>query len=243
VLRLISFATDVSAYSLNLTTALGLALAIDYTLLIISRYRDELADGADRDQALIRTMATAGRSVFFAAATVSLSMSVMVLFPMYFLKSFAYAGIATVGFVAFAAIVVTPAAIVLLGPRLDSLDVRQLMRRALRRPGPVRKPVEQLFWYRSTKFVMRRAVPVGLVVVTLLLLLGVPFLGVKWGCPTTACCRGRPQRMQSATSCAATSPMTRRRLCLLSSRTSAGCVRATSVATPPICRGYPTCPR
>src|SRR3984957_14951042 len=183
VLRLISFATDVSAYSLNLTTALGLALAIDYTLLIISRYRDELADGSTRDEALIRTMATAGRSMLFAAATVSLSMSVMVLFPMYFLKSFAYAGIATVGFVAFAAIVVTPAAIVLLGPRLDSLDVRRLMRRALRRPGPVRKPVEQLFWYRSTKFVMRRAVPVGLVVVTLLLLLGVPFLGVKWGMP------------------------------------------------------------
>src|SRR5580693_4031198 len=183
VLRLISLTTDVSAYSLNLTTALGLALAIDYTLLIISRYRDELADGSTRDEALIRTMATAGRSVLFAAATVSLSMSVMVLFPMYFLKSFAYAGIATVGFVAFAAIVVTPAAIVLLGPRLDSLDVRRLMRRALRRPGPVRKPVEQLFWYRSTKFVMRRAVPVGLVVVTLLLLLGVPFLGVKWGMP------------------------------------------------------------
>jgi uncharacterized membrane protein YdfJ with MMPL/SSD domain len=183
VLRLISFATDVSAYSLNLTTALGLALAIDYTLLIVSRYRDELADGSTRDEALIRTMATAGRSVLFAAATVSLSMSVMVLFPMYFLKSFAYAGIATVGFVAFAAIVVTPAAIVLLGPRLDSLDVRQLTRRALRRPDPVHKPVEQLFWYRSTKFVMRRAVPVGLVVVTLLLLLGVPFLGVKWGMP------------------------------------------------------------
>ena len=183
VLRLISFTTDVSAYSLNLTTALGLALAIDYTLLIISRYRDELADGSTRDEALIRTMATAGRSVLFAAATVSLSMSVMVLFPMYFLKSFAYAGIATVGFVAFAAIVVTPAAIVLLGPRLDSLDVRRLMRRALRRPGPVRKSVEQLFWYRSTKFVMRRAVPIGLVVVGLLLLLGVPFLGVKWGMP------------------------------------------------------------
>jgi putative drug exporter of the RND superfamily len=183
VLRLISFTTDVSAYSLNLTTALGLALAIDYTLLIISRYRDELADGSTRDEALIRTMATAGRSVLFAAATVSLSMSVMVLFPMYFLKSFAYAGIATVGFVAFAAIVVTPAAIVLLGPRLDSLDVRRLMRRALRRPSPVRKPVEQLFWYRSTKFVMRRAVPVSLVVVALLLLLGLPFLGVKWGMP------------------------------------------------------------
>jgi uncharacterized membrane protein YdfJ with MMPL/SSD domain len=183
VLRLISFGTDVSTYALNLSSALGLALAIDYTLLIISRYRDELADGSDRDQALIRTMATAGRTVLFSATTVALSMAVMVLFPMYFLKSFAYAGVATVAFVAVAAIVVTPAAIVLLGPRLDALDVRRLGRRILRRPDPVNKPVEQLFWYRSTKFVTRRAVPVGLAVVALLLLLGVPFLGVKWGMP------------------------------------------------------------
>jgi uncharacterized membrane protein YdfJ with MMPL/SSD domain len=183
VLRLISFGTDVSTYALNLSSALGLALAIDYTLLIISRYRDELADGSDRDEALIRTMATAGRSVLFAATTVALSMSVMVLFPMYFLKSFAYAGVATVAFVAVAAIVVTPAAIVLLGPRLDALDVRKLGRRIFGRPDPVRKPVERLFWYRSTKFVMRFAVPIGLAVVALLLMLGLPFLGVKWGMP------------------------------------------------------------
>ncbi|MDT5227069.1 MAG: putative drug exporter of the superfamily, partial [Mycobacterium sp.] len=113
----------------------------------------------------------------------ALSMSVMVLFPMYFLKSFAYAGVATVAFVAVAAIVVTPAAIVLLGPRLDALDVRKLGRRILSRPDPVRKPVEQLFWYRSTKFVTRRAIPIGLAVVALLVMLGLPFLGVKWGMP------------------------------------------------------------
>ena len=86
-------------------------------------------------------------------------------------------------FAALAAIVVTPAAIVLLGPRLDSLDVRRLARRLFRRPDPVGKPVEQLFWYRSTKFVMRRAVPIGLAGVAVLLLLGAPFLGVKWGFP------------------------------------------------------------
>ena len=183
VLRLISFNADVSTYALNLSSALGLALAIDYTLLIISRYRDELADGSGPDEALIRTMATAGRTVLFSATTVALSMVVMVLFPMYFLKSFAYAGVATVAFVAVAAIVVTPAAIVLLGPRLDALDVRRGARRLLGRPDPVRKPVEQLFWYRSTKFVTRRAVPVGLAVIAVLLLLGVPFLGVKWGMP------------------------------------------------------------
>ena len=183
VLRAITLVTDVSIFALNLTVAMGLALAIDYTLLIISRYRDELADGADRDRALVRTMATAGRTVLFSAMTVALSMVAMVLFPMYFLKSFAYAGIAVVVFAAVAAIVVAPAAIALLGDRLDSLDVRRLARWVFSRPDPVRKPIEQNFWYRSTKFVMRRAVPIGVAIVALLLVLGAPFLGIKWGFP------------------------------------------------------------
>ena len=101
VLRAITFATDVSIFALNLSVAMGLALAIDYTLLILSRFRDELATGAGRDEALMRTMATAGRTVLFSAMTVALSMSVMVLFPMYFLKSFAYAGVAVVALAAF----------------------------------------------------------------------------------------------------------------------------------------------
>jgi RND superfamily putative drug exporter len=185
VLRAISYATDVSIYALNLTVAMSLALAIDYTLLIVSRFRDELADGADRNEALIRTMATAGRTVLFSAMTVALSMAAMVLFPMYFLKSFAYAGIAVVAFAALAAVMVTPAAIVLLGDRLDPFIVRRLGRRLLRRPQatPVRRPVEQMFFYRSTKFVMRHAIAVGLAFITLLLILGAPFLGIKWGFP------------------------------------------------------------
>ncbi len=93
VLHAITFVTDVSIFALNLTVAMGLALAIDYTLLIVSRYRDELAAGSGRDEALMRTMATAGRTVLFSAMTVALSMVAMVLFPMYFLKSFAYAGL------------------------------------------------------------------------------------------------------------------------------------------------------
>ena len=183
VLRLMTFATDVSIFALNLTTAMGLALAIDYTLLMISRYRDELADGAGRDEALTRMMTTAGRTVVFSATTVALSMAVMVLFPMHFLKSFAYAGVATVAFAAGAAIVVTPAALVLLGDRLDSLDVRRLARRLLGRPDPQPVPLEQRFWYREAKFVMRRAVPLGLAGVALLLVLGAPFLSVRWGFP------------------------------------------------------------
>ncbi|BCI54647.1 membrane protein [Mycolicibacterium litorale] len=183
VLRLLTTVTDVSIFALNLSVAMGLALAIDYTLLIVSRYRDELADGADRHRALLTTMATAGRTVLFSALTVALSMATMVLFPMYFLKSFAYAGIAVVGFAATAAIVVAPAAIALLGDRLDAYDVRRLLRRALGRPEPAPKAVEQTFWYRCTTFVQRRSVPVGVAIVTLLLVLGAPFLGIKWGFP------------------------------------------------------------
>jgi uncharacterized membrane protein YdfJ with MMPL/SSD domain len=183
VLRVITFTTDVSIFALNLSTALGLALAIDYTLLIVSRFRDEMAGGATRDDALIRTMATAGRTVLFSATTVALSMAAMILFPMHFLKSFGYAGIATVAFTAIAAVVFTPAGIVLLGDRLNSLDVRRLVRRLRGRPEQVRRPVEKQFWYRSTKFVTRRALPVGGAVVALLLLVGMPFLGVRWGFP------------------------------------------------------------
>lgn len=178
ILRLITFATDVSVFALNLATALGLALAIDYTLLIISRYRDELADGQTRERALVRTMVTAGRTVLFSAVTVALSMAAMLLFPMYFLKSFGYAGVAVVAFAAAAALIVTPAAIWLLGDRLDALSIGRLLRR-----DSAPKPVEELFWYRSTKPVMRRSIPAALAVVAVLLVLGAPFLGVKWGFP------------------------------------------------------------
>lgn len=183
VLRAVTSFTDVSIFALNLTTAMGLALAIDYTLLMVSRYRDELAEGAGRKQALVTTMRTAGRTVLFSAVIVALCMAVLVLFPMNFLRSFAYAGVATVAFAALAAVIVTPAAIVLLGDRLNSLDVRRAIRRMLGRPEPVPKPVDQQIWYRSTKFVMRRAVPIGLAVVALLAVLGAPFFGVKPGFP------------------------------------------------------------
>ncbi|MGB3484648.1 MAG: MMPL family transporter [Mycobacterium sp.] len=183
VLRLITVVTDVSVLALNLSAAMGLALAIDYTLLIISRYRDELADGGTTERALVQTMITAGRTVVFSATTVALSMAALVLFPMYVLKSFAFAGLATVAFSAGAAIVVTPAALVLLGTRVDSLDVRMFARRMLRRPAPATTALDEQFWHRSARFVMRRAIPLGLAVATLLVLLGMPFVGVRWGFP------------------------------------------------------------
>ncbi|MBV8180451.1 MAG: MMPL family transporter, partial [Mycobacterium sp.] len=172
VLRVLTWATDVSIFSLNLLLAMGLALAIDYTLLILSRFRDEIDSGAERDTALVRTMVSAGRSVLFSAMTVSLSMSALMLFPMPFLKSFAYAAIAVVALAVVAAIVVTPAAITLLGPRMDS-------RRFKRAP----RPVEQTSFYRLAHFVMRRAVPLGLGIVVLLVALGMPLFGIRWGIP------------------------------------------------------------
>ncbi len=179
VLRGVTYFTDVSIFALNLSAAMGLALAIDYTLLIISRYRDELADGASRDDALVQTMATAGRTVVFSATIVALSMAVMAVFPMAFLKSFAYAGVATVAFAALAALFVTPAALVLLGDRLQAWGIRRLFGR---HHGLHREP-EQPLLYRWTKTLMRHALPAGLAVVALLVLLGAPFLGVKWGFP------------------------------------------------------------
>ncbi|MGD9618527.1 MAG: MMPL family transporter [Mycolicibacterium sp.] len=183
ILRMIALATDVSIFALNLATALGLALAIDYTLLIVSRYRDEMAEGATREEALTQTMLTAGRTVLFSATTVALSLAAMVLFPMYFLKSFAYAGVATVVLCAVAALVVTPAAIVVLGDRLDACDVRRGLRRLRGRAEPAPTPVHGLFWYRWTKSVMRRAVPVAVAGSAVLIAAGLPFLGITWGFP------------------------------------------------------------
>ncbi|OBF21628.1 hypothetical protein A5725_13450 [Mycobacterium kubicae] len=180
-LHLVSLFTNVSVFALNLIVAMGMALAVDYTLLLLSRFRDELAEGQSRNMALTRTMMTAGRTVLFSALTVALSMATLVVFPQYFLKSFAYAGVAVVAFAAVAAIVVTPAAIMLLGDRLDALDVRRLLRRIFGRPQPQPEPYEHWFWYRWTRAVMRGAVPIGLTVVVLLLLLGAPFRQVRWG--------------------------------------------------------------
>jgi RND superfamily putative drug exporter len=202
-LRAITLFADVSIFALNLTVAMGLALAIDYTLLIISRYRDELADGMPRDDALVRTMCTAGRTVLFSATTVALSMSTMVLFPMYFLKSFAYAGIAVVALAAVAAVMITPALIVLLGDRLDALNVRRLIRRVGGRPEPVSVPIQQSFLYRSTKAVMRRPISIGVAVIAFLLVLGAPFIGANWGfsddrvLPTSASARQVGDDMRS----------------------------------------------
>ncbi|WP_018177528.1 MMPL family transporter [Jongsikchunia kroppenstedtii] len=183
ILRGFTAFTDVSVFALNLTTVMGLALAIDYSLLIINRYREEVADGLDRNAALVKSISTAGRTVLFSSVTVGLSMAAMAVFPMYFLRSFAYAGLGVVALAAVAAIVITPAVLALLGDRVDSLDLRRPIRRLLGRPEPKIKRPEESMWYRTTSFVLRHAIPVGVAVIALLLVLGAPFIGIKFGYP------------------------------------------------------------
>ncbi|MGW1099198.1 MMPL family transporter [Streptomyces sp. NPDC002455] len=183
VLRGITEFTDVSVFAQNLTTALGLGLAIDYALFIVRRFREELAAGADTRMAIGTTLRTAGRTVLFSALTVAVSLAAMMVFPQYFLRSFAYAGIAVVLLAAAAALILLPAALMLLGPRVNSLDLRRLLRR---RGKTASGPVEAgerpgRGWARFSVLVMRRA-PVFAVVTTVgLVLLGLPFLGVKFG--------------------------------------------------------------
>jgi RND superfamily putative drug exporter len=182
-LRALATLTDVSTYSLNMTTAMGLALAIDYSLFVVSRYREELRAGATSAAAVRRTMQTAGRTVLFSAVTVGLSLAALMVFPVYFLRSFAYAGVAVVALATVAALILLPAMLTVLGPRIDSLDLRVFVRRVLRRPPPVVKPVEQGFWYRFAAAVMRRALPVGLLVTAVLVGLGLPFLHAHFAYP------------------------------------------------------------
>ena len=176
VLRVLAQVTDVSIYALNLTTALGLGLAIDYSLFIVSRYREELRAGRDPGDALIVTMRTAGRTVLFSAATVAVSLLALLVFPLYFLRSFGYAGIAVVALAAVGALVVLPALLAVLGRRVDRFRLPIGRRAAVREPGTG-------FWHRIATWVMRRPVPIALAVVAFLVLLGTPFLGVRFGLP------------------------------------------------------------
>jgi RND superfamily putative drug exporter len=175
VLRLLLGVTDVSIFSLNLTTALGLGLAIDYSLFIVNRYREEVRAGRTPHDAVVESVRTAGKTVVFSALTVAVSLAALLVFPLYFLRSFAYAGIAVVTLAAVGAVVVLPALLAVLGRRVDSLRLwRGRERHADDSNG---------FWHRVAVTVMRRPIGVATAVIALLLLLGAPFLGVQFGLP------------------------------------------------------------
>ncbi|MBA2496566.1 MAG: MMPL family transporter [Acidimicrobiia bacterium] len=165
--------TDVSIYALNLTTALGLGLAIDYSLFVISRFREELQGGHEPHVAAVRTVRTAGRTVAFSALTVAAALSALLVFDIVFLRSFAWAGLAVAGLAGVFAVVVLPALLAVLGHRIDSLTV---FRRSTTTPA-------EGFWYRMARRVMRRPVPITAAVLVLLLAVGSPVLGLRLGLP------------------------------------------------------------
>ncbi len=169
VLQVMSGFTDVSIYALNLTTALGLGLAIDYSLFIVSRFREELRGGHEPRVAVVRTLRTAGRTVAFSALTVAASLLATLVFPITFLRSFAYAGVAVALLAGLFSLLVLPAILVVLGHRVNALT---LWRRSV-------TPPEEGFWHRTAVRVMRRPIPYATGAIAILLLLGAPFLGLR----------------------------------------------------------------
>ena len=173
-LFIIGSITDVSIYAINLTTALGLGLAIDYSLFVVSRFREELRAGRTVEEAIVRTVQTAGKTVLISALTVAVSLSALLVFPLYFLRSFAYAGVAVVLLALLGSIVSLPALLAAIGHRIDSVRIGR------RR---VERAEQDGAWHRIAVLVMRRPVPVATVVVVFLVLLGAPFLRASFGIP------------------------------------------------------------
>ena len=191
-LRLLTLGTAVSLYSINITTILGLGLAIDYGLFMVGRFREELGRQDSVEAAVARTMATAGRTVAVSGITVATALASLMLFPEVFLRSMGYGGVATVLVDMLAAVTVLPALLAALGPRVNALRIRPL-RRARARPARASQsaaasadrtrldPEASGVWYRLASSVMRRPVAFVAVIVIVLLALGSPFLRISWG--------------------------------------------------------------
>jgi uncharacterized membrane protein YdfJ with MMPL/SSD domain len=173
-LRILTLFTSVSIFSANVTTIMGLGLAIDYGLFMVSRFREELHRQGSVEDAVARTVATAGRTVMFSGITVAISIASLMLFPESFLRSMGYGGLLTVIVDMLAALTVMPALLSLLGPKVNSLRIRKAITKA---PAPV----ESGRWYRMATHVMRRPIVYLMVIVVILLALGSPFLHATWG--------------------------------------------------------------
>ena len=176
ILRLASEMGSISIFALNLTTALGLGLSIDYSLFVVSRYREEIAKSGPGLAAMRRVMATAGRTVFFSALTVSAALASLLVFPQRFLYSMGLGGSLVALFAALISLTVLPAVLTLLGNRVNSLSPRFLRRRA----EAETRPDEAGFWYRLSRFVMRRPLAVAIASSTVLIVMGLPFLNIKF---------------------------------------------------------------
>ena len=170
ILYLISLFTSVSVYALNLTTGMGLGLGIDYALLMVNRFREELNKGKSVDESVITTMATAGKTVFYSGLTVLVTMVSLTFFPLPFLKSFGYAGVSVVALAVVGAIFGLPPILAMMGKRINK--------------GPVRKsamkPTDDGRWADTARFVMRRPVPVVLLSLIALGIMAAPLQNISF---------------------------------------------------------------
>ena len=179
VLHVLANFTDISIFSINVVTMLGLGLAIDYALFIVTRFREELRpDESDVQGALRRTMATAGRTVAFSGLTVSTSLLGLLFFPEVFLRSMGIGAIAAILVVLVASLTILPIMLALLGRRVNALSIRGLFRRRPRASQDAHGA-----WYRLSQGVMRWPVPIAVGVLAVLLLLGTPFLHIAFSTP------------------------------------------------------------
>ena len=158
IIYLLTLFTGVSVFALNLITGLGLGLGIDYSLLIVNRFREELHAGKSVDEAIKRTVATAGKTVFYSGLTIVITLASLMLFPLMFLKSFGYAGVTVVIMAVLGSLVALPALLAILGNRIDKAVVRK----------SAITPKEDGRWAQTARFVMRK--PVSVVVLCLIAL-------------------------------------------------------------------------
>jgi len=175
-LRLISQVTSLSIFSLNLVVALGLGLAIDYSLFVLSRYREELARGSPAREALVRTLQTAGRTVLFSGLTVAAALASLLVFPQRFLYSMGIGGVVCTLVAVMASLVALPALLAALGPRVNALAIGR-WRRAAERSA---RAETAGFWYRLSRAVMRRPAVVAGATAAVLILAGLPFLRIEF---------------------------------------------------------------
>jgi uncharacterized membrane protein YdfJ with MMPL/SSD domain len=176
LLRLANEVVDVSIFALNLTTGLGLGLAIDYSLFVVSRYREEIAKSGTGIEAMRRTMNTAGRTVLFSSLTVAAALASLMVFPQRFLYSMGLGGMLVALLAATIALTVLPAVLALLGHRVNAGAPKFLQRRA-ERDATV---TQEGFWYRLSHFIMRRPIGVATATAALLIVLGLPFWSLKF---------------------------------------------------------------
>jgi RND superfamily putative drug exporter len=176
VLRIVTSFVDLSVFALNFVTGMGLGLAIDYSLFMVSRYREEAARQGFGAEALKTTLQTAGRTILFSALTVAAAVASLAVFPQRFLYSMGIAGAIVVLLAAALALTVLPAILAVLGPRLNTLAPKRLARAAARES----KPVKDGFWYRLAQLVMRRPARVAIAAAAFLIALGIPFTNIKF---------------------------------------------------------------